>query len=60
MPATSVQFTVAAHIMAALGFYHGEEIPSATLAKSVNADPHLREEISLETLEGRLDHHNSR
>src|SRR6201997_4868491 len=39
MPATSVQFTVAAHIMAALGFFRGQEIPSATLAESVNADP---------------------
>src|ERR1700751_5376003 len=39
MSATSVQFTVAAHIMTALGFYHGKEIPSATLAESVNADP---------------------
>ena len=39
MPATSVQFTVAAHIMAALGFRNGEELPSATLADSVNADP---------------------
>jgi Rrf2 family protein len=39
MPATSVQFTVAAHIMAALGFFHGEEISSATLAESVSADP---------------------
>src|SRR5262244_1074973 len=29
MPATSVQFTVAAHIMALLGFYRGKEIPSA-------------------------------
>src|SRR6266404_6202612 len=35
----SVQFTVAAHIMAALGFYHGEEISSAILSDSVNADP---------------------
>jgi Rrf2 family protein len=35
----SVQFTVAAHIMAALGYKHGEEISSATLAESVNADP---------------------
>ena len=35
----SVQFTVAAHIMAAPGYFHGEEIPSATLADSVNADP---------------------
>jgi len=39
MAATSVQFTVAAHIMAALGFFHGREISSATLAESVNADP---------------------
>src|ERR1700720_4681444 len=39
MSVKSVQFTVAAHIMAALGFRNGEEIPSATLAESVNADP---------------------
>jgi Rrf2 family protein len=39
MTATSVQFTVAAHIMAALGFFRGKEIPSAILAESVNADP---------------------
>jgi len=26
MAATSVQFTVAAHIMAALGFFHGKEV----------------------------------
>src|SRR5208282_2516302 len=39
MSAKSVQFTVAAHIMAALGFRSGEEIPSSTLAESVNADP---------------------
>jgi Rrf2 family protein len=39
MSATSVQFTVAAHIMTALGFYHGKGIASATLAKSVKADP---------------------
>ena len=39
MPATSVQFTVAAHIMAALSFFNGKEISSATLAESVNADP---------------------
>jgi Rrf2 family protein len=38
MSATSVQFTVAAHIMAALGYFHGEEISSAALAESVNAD----------------------
>jgi Rrf2 family protein len=39
MSATSVQFTVAAHIMAALGFRQGEETSSAMLAESVNADP---------------------
>jgi len=39
MSATSVQFTVAAHIMAALGFRHGEELRSAMLAESVKADP---------------------
>jgi Rrf2 family protein len=39
MSATSVQFTLAAHIMAALGFHQGQELPSASLAKSVNADP---------------------
>ena len=35
----NVQFTVAAHILAARGYKHGEEISSATLAESVNADP---------------------
>ena len=39
MAATSVQFTVAAHIMAVLGFFQGKDISSATLAESVNADP---------------------
>ena len=39
MPATSVQFTVATHIMAVLGFFRGKEISSAALAGSVNADP---------------------
>src|SRR5580704_866658 len=39
MSATSVQFTVAAHVMAALAFLDDKEIPSATLAESVNADP---------------------
>src|SRR3984957_10621663 len=39
MSVKSVQFTVAAHIMAVLGFDHGERISSATLAGSVNADP---------------------
>ncbi len=39
MSVKSVQFTVAAHIMAALGYFQGEEISSATLADSVNTDP---------------------
>ena len=39
MSVRSVQFTVAAHIMAALAYHYGEEISSATLADSVNADP---------------------
>src|SRR4029077_19028020 len=39
MSVKSVQFTVATHIMAALGFFHGKELSSATLAESVNADP---------------------
>jgi Rrf2 family protein len=39
MSVKSVQFTVATHIMAALGFYYGKELSSATLAASVNADP---------------------
>src|SRR5713101_1869480 len=39
MSVKSVQFTVAAHIMAALGYFHGKETSSATLADSVNADP---------------------
>ena len=38
MSVKSVQFTVAAHIMAALGYKHGEEFSSAALAESVNAD----------------------
>src|SRR5580704_6703383 len=38
MSVKNVQFTVAAHIMAALGFFDGKEISSATLAESVNAD----------------------
>ena len=39
MSVKSVQFTVATHIMAALGYFRGEEISSGTLAESVNADP---------------------
>ena len=39
MSAKSVQFAVAAHIMAALGYRHGQDVSSAILADSVNADP---------------------
>jgi Rrf2 family protein len=39
MSVKSVQFAVATHIMAALGYYQGEGISSAILAESVNADP---------------------
>ncbi len=39
MSVKSVQFAVAAHIMAALGYFPGEEISSTILAHSVNADP---------------------
>jgi DNA-binding IscR family transcriptional regulator len=38
---TSVQFLAAAHIMAALGSFHGEEVSSRTLAESVDANPTL-------------------
>jgi len=34
----SVQFSVAAHILAVLGFHYGEEVSSKILADSVNAD----------------------
>jgi Rrf2 family protein len=39
MSVKSVQFAVATHIMAGLGFFYGKEISSATLADSVNANP---------------------
>jgi Rrf2 family protein len=39
MSAKNVQFTVAAHLMTALAFFHGQEISSGALAESVNADP---------------------
>jgi hypothetical protein len=50
----SVQSTVAAHIMAALGYYHGEEVSSAILANSVNADPTFVRKSLLQALEGGL------
>jgi Rrf2 family protein len=39
MSAKNVQFTVAAHLMTALAFFHGQKISSGALAESVNADP---------------------
>lgn len=39
MSVKSVQFSVATHIMAFLGFNDGKEISSSTVAESVNADP---------------------
>lgn len=39
MSQTNVQFSVASHIMAALGTHAGEGVRSAELAGSVNADP---------------------
>lgn len=39
MSPTNVQFSVAAHVMAALGGRGGEPVHSAELAASVNADP---------------------
>jgi Rrf2 family protein len=39
MSQTNVQFSVASHVMAALGVHDGEPIRSASLAGSVNADP---------------------
>jgi|SRR5262245_25608638 len=47
MSVKSVQFTVAAHIMAVLAYHPGEEFSSADLADSVNADPSfVRKSIS--------------
>jgi Rrf2 family protein len=39
MSTTNVQFSVAVHIMTALGYYHGQEVRSAMLANSLTADP---------------------
>jgi Rrf2 family protein len=39
MSATNVQFSVAVHMMTALGFHHGKPLISRVLAESVNADP---------------------
>lgn len=39
MAQINVQFSVASHVMAALGLFEGEGVRSAALAGSVNADP---------------------
>jgi Rrf2 family protein len=39
MSATNVQFSVAVHVMTALGFHEGTPVPSRVLAQSVKADP---------------------
>lgn len=39
MALTNVQFSVATHILAVLGYHYGEAITSTTLARSVNAEP---------------------
>jgi DNA-binding IscR family transcriptional regulator len=39
MSQKNVQFTVAAHIAAVLGYRYGEDVTSAVLAGSVNAEP---------------------
>jgi Rrf2 family protein len=39
MSLTNVQFSVATHILAVLGYHNGQEITSATLAESVSAEP---------------------
>lgn len=45
MSATNVQFSVAVHMMAGLGFYSGKEITSGDLAASVNAAPSFVRQI---------------
>jgi DNA-binding IscR family transcriptional regulator len=39
MSASSIQFSLATHIMAALAFYIGDDISSSSLAESINAEP---------------------
>jgi Rrf2 family protein len=39
MSTTNVQFSVAVHMMTALGYHHDEGVKSATLAGSVMAEP---------------------
>ncbi len=45
MSATNIQFSVAVHIMAGLGFHEGEEVTSTRLASSVNAAPSFVRQI---------------
>ena len=53
MSVKSVQFSVATHIMAFLGFNDGKEISSSTVAESVNADPtFVRKSLSKLTKSG--------
>jgi len=54
MSVKSVQFTVAAHIMAALGYDHARKSRQAILASSVNADPTFVRKSALKALEGGL------
>ncbi len=51
MSVKSVQFTVAAHIMAALGYDHGEEVSSAILVRS---------KVALQALESGLGRDKTR
>jgi Rrf2 family protein len=37
--AVNIQFSIAVHLMAALGCHRGEDIPSSSLAASVNTSP---------------------
>jgi Rrf2 family protein len=39
MSATNVQFSVAVHMMTALGFHDGDPIPSRIMAESIKANP---------------------
>ena len=39
MSTKNVQFTVATHMLAVLGYYYGSEVTSSILAGSVNAEP---------------------
>ncbi len=45
MSATNIQFSVAVHMMAGLGFHEGQEVTSTNLASSVNAAPSFVRQI---------------